>query len=97
MRIRYDDLSEVLWLDIYDTGQGEWVWTVNRAIDTYVITTQTPEQFLGDFLTQVNTKLETYCADSGGGELPDDFIGRLEYYIKNNLSYDSTSNTVTFN
>ena len=94
MRIRYDDLSSVIWLDIYNTGQGKWDWTVNREVDTYVLNTQTPEQFLGDFLVQVETKINSYCEANGGGEVPTDFVGLLKHMIINNLEYDASSQSV---
>lgn len=97
MRIRYDDLSSVLWLDIYNTGQGNWDWTVNREVDSIIKNIETPEQFLQTFLDQVATKLESYCAANGGGEIPTDWIGQLKYMISNSLEYDANSNSIIIN
>ena len=97
MRIRFDDLSEVLWLDIYNTGQAKWDWTVNRGVDSIIKNTETPEQFLQNFLDLVEAKLETYCAENGGGSIPTDWIGQLRYMIENNIEYDATSNSVIIN
>ena len=94
MRIRFDELSDVLWLDIYNTGQGKWDWTVNREADSIIKNIETPEQFLQSFLNLANNKISDYCSTNGGGQIPTDWVGQLEYMIVNGLEYDSTSNSV---
>lgn len=96
MRIRFDDIAETIWLDIYNDGTGQWDWTVNRIASTLVVNTQTPEQFMQDFLDDVEVKLNSYCEANGGGEIPTDFMGLVKYHVKNSLVYNEESNSVTF-
>ena len=93
-RIRHDTFQEILWLDKYDTNSGTYKGSVNRAYDSIVKSNTLPEQFLGDFVAQVNTKLAATCEANGGGEVPTEWAALLSYLIGNKVAYDESTEEI---
>jgi len=96
-QVRHNVELGVISLDKKNPDTGVYQWTVNRAYDTIVKNLETPYEFMDIFITQANNKLSAYCGDSGGGPVPTDWEELISYIIKNEISYDPNSNTVSRN